>query len=96
MKEVLAHRRGEIALEQVWPKPIDVKAIRRKVRIIPARLPAGKANLICASDLTSKEMITTFRAQSFASIRPAAARSVSLFMNSFGSGCRFALRRLAL
>lgn len=27
MKHVLAHERGKIKLEQVWPKPIDVKAI---------------------------------------------------------------------
>jgi hypothetical protein len=27
MKMVLAHRRGKIELEQVWPKPADVKAI---------------------------------------------------------------------
>ena len=32
MNLVLAHRRGEIELEQVWPKPIAVKAIRKRVR----------------------------------------------------------------
>lgn len=32
MKLVLAHRRGKIELERVWPKPIDVKAIRKRVR----------------------------------------------------------------
>lgn len=31
MKQVLAHQRGKIELEQVWPKPIDVKAIRKHV-----------------------------------------------------------------
>jgi putative transcriptional regulator len=31
MKLVLAHERGEIELEQVWPKPVDVKAIRKHV-----------------------------------------------------------------
>jgi putative transcriptional regulator len=31
MKLVLAHQRGEIELEQVWPKPVDVKAIRKHV-----------------------------------------------------------------
>ena len=30
MKLVLAHQRGKIELEQVWPKPVDVKAIRRR------------------------------------------------------------------
>jgi hypothetical protein len=30
MKLVLAHQRGKIELEQVWPKPIDVKAIRKR------------------------------------------------------------------
>jgi putative transcriptional regulator len=30
---VLAHRRGRIELEQVWPKPIDVKAIRKSVKM---------------------------------------------------------------
>ena len=32
MELVLAHRRGRIEMEQVWPKPIDVKAIRKRVR----------------------------------------------------------------
>lgn len=36
MKEVLAHQRGEIELEQVWPKPIDVKAIRKRVKMSQA------------------------------------------------------------
>jgi hypothetical protein len=29
MKLVLAHQRGKIELEQVWPKPVDVKAVSR-------------------------------------------------------------------
>ena len=33
MKLVLAHERGDVELEQVWPKPIDVKAIRRGVKM---------------------------------------------------------------
>src|SRR6476620_5965779 len=33
MKSVLAHQRGKVELEQVWPKPIDVKAIRKKVKM---------------------------------------------------------------
>jgi putative transcriptional regulator len=33
MKLVLAHHRGKIELEQVWPKPIDVKAIRKRVKM---------------------------------------------------------------
>jgi putative transcriptional regulator len=36
MKLVLAHQRGKIDLEQVWPKPIDVKAIRRRVKMSQA------------------------------------------------------------
>ncbi len=36
MKQVLAHRRGQIELEQVWPKPIDVKAVRKRVRMSQA------------------------------------------------------------
>jgi putative transcriptional regulator len=36
MKLVLAHERGKIQLEQVWPKPIDVKAIRRRVKMSQA------------------------------------------------------------
>src|ERR1700690_649887 len=36
MKLVLAHQRGKIALEQVWPKPIDVKAIRKRVKMSQA------------------------------------------------------------
>ena len=33
MKLVLAHQRGRVELEQVWPKPIDVKAIRKRVKM---------------------------------------------------------------
>ncbi len=36
LKDVLAHERGEIKLEQVWPKPIDVKAIRKKIKMSQA------------------------------------------------------------
>jgi len=36
MKLVLAHERGKIQLEQVLPKPIDVKAIRRRVKMSQA------------------------------------------------------------
>src|SRR6266849_6341813 len=36
MKQVLAHQRGKIELEQVWPKPIDVKAIRQRVKMSQA------------------------------------------------------------
>lgn len=36
MRLVLAHRRGEIELEQVWPKPVDIKAIRRRVKMSQA------------------------------------------------------------
>jgi len=36
MKLVLAHRRGKAELEQVWPKPIDVKAIRERVKMSQA------------------------------------------------------------
>lgn len=33
MKLVLAHQRGTVDLDQVWPKPIDVKAIRKRVKM---------------------------------------------------------------
>lgn len=36
MKLVLAHRRGKIEMERVWPKPIDVKAIRKRVKMSQA------------------------------------------------------------
>jgi putative transcriptional regulator len=36
MNLVLAHQRGKIELEQVWPKPVDVKAIRRRVKMSQA------------------------------------------------------------
>jgi len=36
MKLVLAHRRGKTGLEQVWPKPVDVKAIRNGVKMSQA------------------------------------------------------------
>jgi putative transcriptional regulator len=37
MKLVLAHQRGKIELDQVWPKPIDIKAIRRRVKMSQAQ-----------------------------------------------------------
>jgi DNA-binding transcriptional regulator YiaG len=33
MKIVLAHERGEVELEQVWPRPVDLKAIRKRVKM---------------------------------------------------------------
>ena len=36
MKIVLAHQRGTVELEQVWPKPVDVKAIRKRVKMSQA------------------------------------------------------------
>ena len=36
MKLVLAHQLGKVELEQVWPKPVDVKAIRRRVKMSQA------------------------------------------------------------
>src|SRR5579871_3113645 len=36
MRLVLAHQRGAVQLEQVWPKPIDVKAIRKRVKMSQA------------------------------------------------------------
>ena len=36
MKLVVAHQRGKIEVEQVWPKPIDVKAIRKRVKMSQA------------------------------------------------------------
>ena len=36
MKLVLAHQRGKVELERVWPKPVDVKAIRKGVKMSQA------------------------------------------------------------
>jgi len=36
MKLVLAHRRGKIELERVWPKPVEVKGIRKRVNLSQA------------------------------------------------------------
>jgi putative transcriptional regulator len=36
MKLVVAHQQGEINLEQVWPRPVDVKAIRKSVKMSQA------------------------------------------------------------
>ena len=36
MKLILDHQRGKVELEQVWPKPIDVKAIRKRVKMSQA------------------------------------------------------------
>ncbi len=37
VKLVLAHQRGKVVLEQVWPKPIDIKAIRKRVKMSQAQ-----------------------------------------------------------
>ena len=36
MKLALAHQRGTVELEQVWPRPVDVKAIRKRVKMSQA------------------------------------------------------------
>jgi putative transcriptional regulator len=36
MEVVLQHQRGEVELEQVWPRPVDVKAVRKQVRMSQA------------------------------------------------------------
>ena len=33
MRLILAHHRGQTRLDQVWPKPVDIKAIRRRVKM---------------------------------------------------------------
>jgi putative transcriptional regulator len=38
---VAAHQRGEIDLEQVWPKPIDVKAIRKRLKMSQAEFSSA-------------------------------------------------------
>ena len=41
MKLVLAHQRGAVQLEQVWPKPVDVKAIRKRVKMSQAEFSSA-------------------------------------------------------
>ena len=36
MMLIVAHQRGKVELEQVWPKPVDVKAIRKRVKMSQA------------------------------------------------------------
>ena len=36
MNVVLDQRRGKIELEQVWPRPVDVKAVRKSVKMSQA------------------------------------------------------------
>src|ERR1700682_5883848 len=36
MKLVLAHDEGKVDVDQFWPKPIDVKAIRKRVKMSQA------------------------------------------------------------
>src|SRR5690349_15130543 len=36
LNTVLAHQRGEVELEQVWPRPLDVKALRKRVNMSQA------------------------------------------------------------
>jgi putative transcriptional regulator len=41
MKLVREHQRGTVELEQVWPKAIDVKAIRKRVRMSQAEFSSA-------------------------------------------------------
>jgi putative transcriptional regulator len=41
MKLALQHQRGKIELDQVWPKPIDVKAIRKRVKMSQAEFSSA-------------------------------------------------------
>ena len=36
MRVVVEHDRGNVELEQVWPRPVDVKAIRKSVKMSQA------------------------------------------------------------
>jgi putative transcriptional regulator len=36
MKLIVAHQQGKVELESVWPKPVDVKAIRKRVKMSQA------------------------------------------------------------
>ena len=36
MNLILAHQRRKVELDQVWPKPVDVKAIRKRVKMSQA------------------------------------------------------------
>jgi len=35
----IAHQRGDVELEQAWPRPVDVKAIRKCVKMSQAEFP---------------------------------------------------------
>jgi putative transcriptional regulator len=37
LEPAAVHQRGEVELERVWPKPIDVKAIRKQVKMSQAQ-----------------------------------------------------------
>jgi hypothetical protein len=41
MKLVLPHQQDKVELDQVWPKPIDVKANRKRVKMSQAEF-AGR------------------------------------------------------
>ena len=45
MKLVVAHQFGTVDLEQVWPKPLDVKAIRKRVKM--SQLSSGNGYPPC-------------------------------------------------
>ena len=36
MNVVLDHQRGKIELEQIWPRSVDVKAVRKRVKMSQA------------------------------------------------------------
>ena len=36
MRLVVAHQHGNVELEQVWPQPVDVKAIRKRAKMSEA------------------------------------------------------------
>ena len=54
---VAAHQRGESGLEQVWPKPIDVKAIRKRVKMSQAEFSRAYGISKRLLDSLSKEIV---------------------------------------
>jgi putative transcriptional regulator len=41
LKTVLAHQRGQVELEQAWPRPVDVKAIRKRAKMSQAEFASA-------------------------------------------------------
>jgi hypothetical protein len=67
----VAHQRGAIELEQVWPKRIDVKAIRKRVNMSQAQFSRNRIQPPALTSLSLRKSRLPFTVRSVANDKTA-------------------------